>query len=1458
MADGDSYSWIGGTAGTWDNAANWEDLTTGTVAAVAPGINNDATIGAGVTVYGTGSAATLTALDQEGPLPAPVTLAGDLNVGTLVSDGYLSVTGTLTGDDITIGQVMTGPGYFLSDSVLYGDGTIEAAPGGTITLFADSSGTNTFQLDGNATILALPNVFPGLGGGVSIVLSGTNNAIEIASTYEGQPNLFGTILPTISTSIQGFNPTDQIDFEDTAFRVAAFSDGTLTLTGNFAPQTLYFAGDYTGDSFRVSGGTVTVIPDALLPHSYSWIGGSAGVWNNAANWQDLTAGTVAAAAPGIANAATIAGSVALSGNASAASLTVLGDETVFGTINTGTLVLAGGASISALDGATIDAGGITISPNIVSEITVDAALVIEIGNSATGVAGALTIDPGNTLSGAATLAANVVDNGLIVGAPVTFDNGLIAGLPVMIYTDDSLSGTGTIEVPANGAMAIGETAANAGLTFQVDGNALLVLDAPIAAGNTIDLLGNGNTISTPVGQPAVGATIGGFNSSDAIYVSAETFPGNIYGDDYASAFYFNNTLTLTAPQLDAAPLVYTLYIPGNYASDAFQLTSNGLGQDVTLSPTATNTDSYSWIGGTAGAWGNPSNWEDLTTGALAGIAPGIDNDATIGVGVTVYGNGSAASLTTSSAGDEGDTIAGDLNAGTWVGGAFLTLDSGTISASDITIGGVSPLPFGTPQAPVFGLAFGFQGTGTIEVLAGGTVNLYEALLGSGTTFQLDGDTTMVALGSIVGGNTIVMDGSDNTLDISDVYNGATNYYNPGPPPIGATIEGFNTTDVIVTDWIGDAPTAVAYANGTLTLSGPDGTNALFLAGDYSADTFEINNGTVTAVPTASLPLSYSWIGGTAGTWGNAANWEDLRAGTVAASAPGIDNPATIDGTVTVSGTGSAASLTILGNETVLDNLNAGTLVVGGTGGLTINAGATVSAADATDSGAIVVAGTSADLSVSGVLQIDQTALTVYDGGLVQVENVVLQGTSIVGTWVDPGAGDFHRLGETVPPPEVALIIGSGGTVSGTGALYIQKTAVQRSPGYGIVNNGVISSGALQIGQVLQLHYTGILPGPRGTPGTSVVWDQTPLGATLSGTGSVEVLTGGTINVVATVTGSETFLLDGTANLNLYGSVAAGSTILMDGGSDTINVSNFFDGINVGGTYSYNGVPSGELGSPTPPPAVSATIFGFDATDQIVFQGIYFTVASYADGTLNLLQDTTSVGSLTLSGDYSDDIFSVTGTTVAGQAQEVVTVSPACFAAGTRIATPRGEIPVESLRQGDEVTLASGGTAPIVWIGRRRVDCRSHPKPRDVWPVRIRHSAFAPGIPCRDLFLSPDHAVFAEEVLIPIKHLMNGDTIQQAPCETVDYFHLELPAHDLVLADGMAVESYLDTGDRSSFENAGRVITLFPEFSSLKWEAYGYAPLVVTGPPVEAARRRIEIQARRQDSAPRRQRRRKTS
>ena len=34
-----------------------------------------------------------------------------------------------------------------------------------------------------------------------------------------------------------------------------------------------------------------------------------------------------------------------------------------------------------------------------------------------------------------------------------------------------------------------------------------------------------------------------------------------------------------------------------------------------------------------------------------------------------------------------------------------------------------------------------------------------------------------------------------------------------------------------------------------------------------------------------------------------------------------------------------------------------------------------------------------------------------------------------------------------------------------------------------------------------------------------------------------------------------------------------------------------------------------------------------------------------------------------------------------------------------------------------------------------------------------------------------------------------------------YYHVELSTHDVILAEGLATESYLDTGNRAAFESA---------------------------------------------------------
>ena len=185
------------------------------------------------------------------------------------------------------------------------------------------------------------------------------------------------------------------------------------------------------------------------------------------------------------------------------------------------------------------------------------------------------------------------------------------------------------------------------------------------------------------------------------------------------------------------------------------------------------------------------------------------------------------------------------------------------------------------------------------------------------------------------------------------------------------------------------------------------------------------------------------------------------------------------------------------------------------------------------------------------------------------------------------------------------------------------------------------------------------------------------------------------------------------------------------------------------------------------------------------------------------------------------------------------VTMACFAAGTHIATDHGMVTVETLRERDRVrTLLDGALRPIVWLGHRRVDCRRHPDPRQVWPIRIAANAFAPGQPRRDLWVSPDHALFVDGVLMPARYLVNRGTVSQQPRDVITYWHIELSEHTVLSAEDLPAESYLDTGNRAAFANGGSVIGPQAEFTHHVREARCCAPLVVTGPKLAAAKRRL--------------------
>ncbi|UFN49436.1 Hint domain-containing protein [Roseomonas sp. OT10] len=152
---------------------------------------------------------------------------------------------------------------------------------------------------------------------------------------------------------------------------------------------------------------------------------------------------------------------------------------------------------------------------------------------------------------------------------------------------------------------------------------------------------------------------------------------------------------------------------------------------------------------------------------------------------------------------------------------------------------------------------------------------------------------------------------------------------------------------------------------------------------------------------------------------------------------------------------------------------------------------------------------------------------------------------------------------------------------------------------------------------------------------------------------------------------------------------------------------------------------------------------------------------------------------------------------------IITTEPVtvCFLAGTLVATPTGPRPIETLQAGDLVLTHDGHSAPVVWLGRQTVST-TFADPLSVAPIRIAAGALGEGLPQRDLYVSTDHALLLDGVLVQAGSLVNGSTIarQTALPERFTYYHVELADHALLLAEGVAAETFIDNASRRSFDN----------------------------------------------------------
>jgi autotransporter-associated beta strand protein len=560
------------------------------------------------------------------------------------------------------------------------------------------------------------------------------------------------------------------------------------------------------------------------------------------------------------------------------------------------------------------------------------------------------------------------------------------------------------------------------------------------------------------------------------------------------------------------------------------------------------------------------------------------------------------------------------------------------------------------------------------------------------------------------------------------------------------------------------------------------------------------------------------------------------------------------GTVTLTGTNTYSGDTTLESGTLLA---LGTIGLG-TGTLTLEGGVLLATASQTmDIAALIVpsgqggalaaaTGTTLDVMASG----GGFGGTLAFGAPGEAGTVLLNpGPSGFGVnfAVDVAAGTFLDTGEFLGGHNATIAAGatfdlagiadvSGNTLAGTGVLTDSGApAVFQTQGpvfAGTITGAVILDAAdtttltgadfatqaatIFGGSTLQLGIGGT--GPDLAAG---VFDQGVLIADRSDSGTIGPLGGG-----------GTFIQEGSGTITLDGVNSITGNLTLEAGTLALAASGAAGGAGIVFAGHANLVVQDAAFAGSPADAtLTNPITGFVPGTTIDLPGLPF-----ADGVTADLAG----GTLTASGGGDSFALNIVG----GPSSGMLLTAPdgsggteiiACFAAGTRIATTHGEIPVEQLREGDLVWTASGRLAPITWLGHRRLVPRRLADPETVMPVRIRAGAFADSVPLRDILLSPDHAVLVAGRLIPVRHLVNGATIRREKVASITYWHVELAAHDVLLAEGLPCETYLDTGNRAAFANAGTVVLATPEFARAIWVLGGCAELAPSGSPVEHAR-----------------------
>lgn len=762
-------------------------------------------------------------------------------------------------------------------------------------------------------------------------------------------------------------------------------------------------------------------------------------------------------------------------------------------------------------------------------------------------------------------------------------------------------------------------------------------------------------------------------------------------------------------------------------------------------------------------------------------------------------------------------------------------------------------------------------------------------LASGNSFNLGNNSLLVVVNTVFNNTTVTF--ADGT-DVLALGEDASNQYMFGGG-VNGVLKGLQAGDAIALEENGTSavPTSLSYSAGVLSVSDANGvigqihisdptnslTTANFVASQSSnallnGSTGEYGIRFVNVLNSLDVPTATTYDLGQPGTSEWRPGYLNVLTNVTVEGALDIDSAVKATGgslldvggalTVNSGGSvtiGSGAAMTSDTNVTVGSLSNAGQIDLAGTNnsGNNYQALLTVNSSAGTGQDGIL----SGQLSLSGAAEVDFASgafQSIASGGELSLSGYmasvdVVTNSSYVNAFSSLAtidAGGVLALSDSASLYDNGALDNKGSieidTSAGASNVYTNLTV------FGELTN----SGAIDLGSTSANLQVGGLANESGA--------TINLAGTLQSSGAAsndgQIKGDGTLGIYNTLTNNSGGTIDANVSggvLSLQGNSFVNNGVLeADGGALNVGVGVTGSGsaiITQGGTLQLN-TPfnqnvafqgPGALVISLPPYFGTITGFGLNkgAGNSIDLAGLAFNsngqaVLNSSTDVLTVTEDSQTY-TLQFDSSISGDVFHLASYNNGSGTQ--ITAAPPCYCSGTQILTEYGEVAVENLSVGDHVVTARGERRPIVWIGHRTLDLGRHRYPLEVFPVRVRKNAFGDGMPRRDLWLSPRHAVFVDGVLIPVIQLANGATITQERVDHVGYWHVELESHDILLAEGLPAESFLDCGSRSGFANDDGCVELHPTFAPKSWDD-ACAPLRESGAEVDEVRRRLLARA----------------